>query len=517
MRLLVVDADTRTLAALADVVGRRLAGTTLDTARSAESALQMLAACAYDAVVCSTGLPDMDHVTVLTAIREHQPLTPILVLCAQLHEDLLVRAALLGVFHFVPKPIQPDAFVATVSHLLEHRRLQREAGRLQARSERSARRARRAIALSRLQLESRETLLQHRQDALDQCRAAEAGLIRTLDGVPAAIMLCDPSWRITLLNRVAVRRLAAPPESEEPVGRPLWEAFPGPAGSTVEEACRKASQERCDVRMTITIGGMARDLTIMPFDGGQAVYMRDPEAAAPDRTAEHERSRSSRRGAASEAGPWRGSTERPESARTVERNRMARDLQEDLREGFAALTTDLSWLESRLASDQLHLVLKVQLMVQIVKRMGDGLRRICSEVRPAILEDLGLAAAIRWHATTFEHRTGIRCLVTIKDGGRIDPNLATGMFRVFQELLHNVGRHAGASLLCIGLTRDNGDLVLEVKDDGKGIEPGPLNDPSSQGLRRMEERARLLGGHFSIAGVPGEGTIAALRVPVDVP
>jgi signal transduction histidine kinase len=91
------------------------------------------------------------------------------------------------------------------------------------------------------------------------------------------------------------------------------------------------------------------------------------------------------------------------------------------------------------------------------------------------------------------------------------------MFRVFQELLHNVGRHAGASLLCIGLTRDNGDLVLEVKDDGKGIEPGPLNDPSSQGLRRMEERARLLGGHYSIAGVPGEGTNAAMRVPVDVP
>jgi len=517
MRLLVVDPDTRTLAALADIVDRGLAGTSLDTARSAESALRMLAECPYDAVLCSTGLPDMDHVAVLTAIREHQPLTPILVLCGQLHEDLLVRAALHGVFHVVPKPIHPDAFVATISHLLEHGRLQREAGRLRAKAERSARRAKRAIALSRLELEARESLLQQRQDALDQCRAAEAGLIRAMNGIPAAILLCDPSWRIAFLNQSAVRHLCRPPAHEDLVGQPLWEAFPGAAGSTVEEACRTASQERRDVQLTITIGGTARDLTVMPFDGGQAVFMRDLEAVEPDTKTERERTRATSFRSTVENGPWRASSERLDSARAAERTRIARDLQEELGEALAVLTTDLSWLESRLASDQLHLVLKVQLMAQVVKRMGDGLRRICTEVRPALLEDLGLAAAIRWHATTFEHRTGIRCLVTIKERGGIDPTLATGMFRVFQELLQNVGRHAGASILRIGLTRDNGDLVLEVKDDGKGIEPGPLNDPKSQGLRRMEERARLLGGHFSIAGVPGEGTIAALRVPVGAP
>ena len=516
MRLLVIDADTRTLAALADIVGRRLAGTTLDTARSAESALRMLDECAYDAVLCSTGLPDMDHVAVLTAIREHQPFTPILVLCSQLHEDLHVRAALQGVFHFVPKPIHPDAFVATVSHLLEHGRLQRETGRLRAKAERSTRRAKRAIALSRLELEARETLLQHRQDALDQCRAAEAGLIRTLNGAPAAIMLCDSSWRITFLNQSAVRQLCPPPAREGVAGQPLWEAFPGAAGSTLEEACRTASHQHRDVQITITIEGKARDLTLMPFDGGQAVYMRDAEPVERDTAAERETRAFSPRSTVV-SGTGRGAAARPETARAPERTRIACDLQEELGEMLAVLTTDLFWLESRLGADQLHLVLKVQLMAQVVKRMGDGLRRICTEVRPAILEDLGLAAAIRWHATTFEHRTGIHCLVTIKDGGVIDPTLATGMFRVFQELLHNVGRHAGASMLRIGLTRDNGDLVLEVKDDGKGIEPGPLNDPKSHGLRRMEERARLLGGHFSIAGVPGEGTIAALRVPVGVP
>ena len=515
MRLLVVDADTRTVAALADLVDRRVSGTSLDSALSAQSALQKLVGSEYDVILCATGLPDMEHVAFLSAIRAHRPHTPILVLCTQVHEDLLTRAALHRVFHFVPKPIQPEVLIAVLSHLFEQARLQQETGRLGAKAERSAKRAKRAIALSRLKLESRDAVLEHRQEALDQCRAAEGRLTRILNGVPLAIVICDPSWRVTFLNDTAAGRLSA----THIAGQPLWEAFPGPAGSAVQQACLKATQEHGDVQVEITMPGKGRRVvTIVPLDGAQGVFMRDFEAAHPDTTVEHgPPPPSSSRRTAPDPRPGPSVPDSLQSTRAAERSRIARDLQEDLGQLLAVLTTDLAWLESRLSSDQLHLVLKVQLMTQVVKRMIETLRRICSELRPAILEDLGLAAAIQWHATTFEHRTGIRCLVTIKDGDGLDPDRATGMFRVFQELLHNVARHAGASLVRVSLTQQDDELILDVKDDGKGIEPGPLNDPSSLGLRRMQERARLLGGHLIIAGVPSEGTAAVLRVPVTVP
>jgi CheY-like chemotaxis protein len=264
-------------------------GTTVDSAPSARSALQKLAGSDYDVIVCATGLPDMDHVAFLAAIRAHRPQTPILVVSTQVHEDLLTRAALHQVFHFVPKPIQPEAFIATLLHLFEHARLQGEIERLRARAERSAKRAKRAIALSRLELESRDTVLEHRQDALDQCRAAETRLTRILNGVPVAVVMCDPSWSITFLNDAAARQLARPQSRETMAGQPLWDVFPGPGGSAVQQACRKAAQDRCEVQVEVAIPGSERrrHVTVLPLDGGHAIVVREFAVGHEETTVRH--------------------------------------------------------------------------------------------------------------------------------------------------------------------------------------------------------------------------------------
>lgn len=143
------------------------------------------------------------------------------------------------------------------------------------------------------------------------------------------------------------------------------------------------------------------------------------------------------------------------------------------------------------------------------------LRRMASELRPRTLDDLGLLAALESQAQEFESRTGIRCIVAVpKDPVMLDADRSTAIFRIFQESLTNVARHAHATRVEAHFEKDDNRLIFQVSDNGIGFDPAEVKARKSLGLVGMQERALMLNGNFKIEGVPGTGTTMTLSIPL---
>jgi signal transduction histidine kinase len=201
--------------------------------------------------------------------------------------------------------------------------------------------------------------------------------------------------------------------------------------------------------------------------------------------------------------------------REEERTRIAREVHDELGQALTGLKLDLSWLAGRLPRDLRPLHQKLKDMAGHIDTTIHTVRRITTELRPGILDDLGLVAALEWQANEFQTRTGIACHFTtnVKDNA-LDPALNTAFFRVFQETLTNVIRHANAATVEVGLRREQDQLILEVHDNGRGIAKGESLNMTSLGLAGMRERASLLGGEFRITGAPGQGTTVHVAIPL---
>jgi signal transduction histidine kinase len=144
-----------------------------------------------------------------------------------------------------------------------------------------------------------------------------------------------------------------------------------------------------------------------------------------------------------------------------------------------------------------------------------ALRRIASELRPSVLDDLGLAPAIEWQAQQFQARTGIICNCECSlENIELSTEQSTAVFRIFQEALTNVLRHARATRVDIKIKVEDGFLILSVSDNGKGISESEKSEQQSLGLLGMRERAHLIGGEVSITRAEGQGTVVTLRVPI---
>jgi signal transduction histidine kinase len=155
-------------------------------------------------------------------------------------------------------------------------------------------------------------------------------------------------------------------------------------------------------------------------------------------------------------------------------------------------------------------------MFELIDDTIRSVRRIASGLRPEILDEAeGLATAIGWQAKDFQARTGIRCKINLpSEIPALDQERTTAAFRIFQEMLTNVARHAQATRVDIAMTIDSQSLMLEVQDNGKGIGDAAMRGPKSLGLLGMRERAALLGGDFRITGAPGEGTKVTVSIPL---
>ncbi len=211
---------------------------------------------------------------------------------------------------------------------------------------------------------------------------------------------------------------------------------------------------------------------------------------------------------------------RLDRAREEEASRIARELHDELGSALTSLKWDMECL-AKLCSERgtqetpLALDAKIKEIMTLIDAIIETVRKISSELRPHILDDLGLVAAIVWQAKQFEYRTGITCqcdsLVEMVDLTR---EQSTALFRIFQEAMTNILRHAQATRIKITIRAELGEFVLEVRDNGKGISKEDIASPGSLGLIGMRERAHLAGGRSEITGVAGKGTVLTVRVPI---
>ena len=210
---------------------------------------------------------------------------------------------------------------------------------------------------------------------------------------------------------------------------------------------------------------------------------------------------------------------RLETAREEERSRLARELHDELGQVLTSLKLEFMWLVDELGKSDpkpgVQLVNKLQALVGLIEVSIQSVRHISGDLRPAVLDHLGLADAVQWEAARFERRTGIRCRVTSTVTREMPSRThAMALFRILQEALTNVVRHAHAGAVRITLRERGRLLMLSVKDNGRGITKAEKSSVDSIGLLGMNERARLIGGRVTIAGVRGRGTTVTVQVPI---
>jgi len=206
-----------------------------------------------------------------------------------------------------------------------------------------------------------------------------------------------------------------------------------------------------------------------------------------------------------------------QSVREHERTAFAREIHDELGQSLTALKMDLHWLRNKYKENP-SLVQKTQSMSKLIDRTIQSVKKICIELRPGVLDDLGLTAAIEWQAREFQNRSGIACdLFFNPEEIVLDTNRSTAIFRIFQETLTNVARHAHASTVTVTLEQRNSHLIMEVRDNGKGIREEEIFHSESFGLIGMRERALYLGGEFQISscGDGGKGTTVIVSIPLE--
>jgi signal transduction histidine kinase len=181
---------------------------------------------------------------------------------------------------------------------------------------------------------------------------------------------------------------------------------------------------------------------------------------------------------------------------------------------LTAIKIDLSSLICDLPAGENRPSKRISSILNLVDESIGVVRRIATELRPGILDDLGLVAAIEWAGEDFQARTGTTCRLDLpREDIAVDPECATAIFRILQETLTNVARHADASEVGVRLAKADGELSLEVHDNGKGIPEDKLSNGESLGILGMRERAMLLGGELTISCPPGKGTTVRVRIP----
>ncbi|MEJ5990049.1 PAS domain-containing sensor histidine kinase [Ramlibacter sp. PS3R-8] len=341
-------------------------------------------------------------------------------------------------------------------------------------------------------------------------KSAAARLAGLLDSAMDGIISVDEDQRIVLFNRAARKMFGW--TAEEIQGQPLDMLIPqryrsghgqqvrrfGATGTTsrrmgdntVLYAVRKNGEEfPIDASISQLHGPEGKLFTVILRDVTERVRAREELASfASESTA----------------------------VREQEKSRIARELHDELAQSLTALKMDTIWLRDQARSDPQAQAKLAQMLVLLDGAVA-SVRRIAADLRPLVLDDLGLVAAIEWAVQNFTQRTGVPCALDIDESLELDEPFATGVFRMVQESLANVGKHAKARSARVEVHRSGHDVVLSVQDDGVGFRVGEPRKPQSLGLVGLRERAQLLRGEVRVESSPGAGTRIEARIPIAGP
>ncbi len=205
-----------------------------------------------------------------------------------------------------------------------------------------------------------------------------------------------------------------------------------------------------------------------------------------------------------------------QSVTEEEKARVAREIHDELGGTLTALKMDSSWIRKALNEEQVKVIEKTRSMDSLLDSAISSIRRIVSELRPTILDDLGLQAAIEWYMGQFEQRSEIACDLRTGCWDIVEnPKVKISLFRIIQEALTNVARHSGASSVEISCRERSDRILVSIRDNGKGITGERISDLGSHGVRGMYERITMLGGSIRIRGRSGTGTVIRVQIPKD--
>ena len=376
-------------------------------------------------------------------------------------------------------------------------------------------RARDLVKFRGLQYRDDELLLQVVEDVTVRRRDEERLRFQALllDSVKESIVGTDPRHRVTFWNKGATALFGY--SGEEALGRSV-ESLILPDDS-------RAREERNDELARLASEGQWQGQVRRRRKDGSVFWtdlvvseVKTAEGHASGMIAIHRdvtELRRSQEMLRESHGRLQDLTARLMDVREHERAALARELHDELGQALTRLNIDLSWLTERLP---LRLrTRRVASIVPLVDSMLTTVQHLSSQLRPAILDDLGLEAAIEWQAQEFEDWNGCRCRLDLRIGPLAPVHdRDTAVFRILQESLTNVARHAMASTVRIGGRVESGELVLEIEDDGVGIPPHELASPRALGLLGMRERARGIAGSVEIGRNDVRGTTIRLRVPI---
>jgi PAS domain S-box-containing protein len=359
---------------------------------------------------------------------------------------------------------------------------------------------------------AREVMLAERRSGTSQAR-----LDAIVDSAMDAIVTVDGAQYVVLFNRAAEEIFGV--RREEALGAPLDRFLPQRYRAAhrghVEQFGRTGVTSRRMGDVT-TLWALRADGTEFPIEAsisqagepGQHFYtviLRDITRRKIAQDALQEQQQELRRLSAQVL-----------EAREEEKTRIARELHDELGQLLTALKMDLAWLRERLPPGDADAAQRAEQMGRVLDQTVGSTRRISADLRPLMLDDLGLAEAANWLVGDFASRSGVRCEISMPGNGELeglDKSVATAIYRALQESLTNIARHAGARQAWVSVGADNGEIFFEVEDDGRGIAPADLAKTRSLGLKGMRERVNYLGGSIEVARAPRGGTRVRVRLP----
>jgi PAS domain S-box-containing protein len=359
----------------------------------------------------------------------------------------------------------------------------------------------------------------NRMEAQALFARSEARLHGLLDSAMDAIITVDESQHVVIFNAAAEAMFGC--SRDEALGAPLASFIPDRFRSVHAAHIRRFAEtptvsRRMGVERIVT--GLRRNGEEFPLDAsisqledsGEKFYtviLRDVSErvrieAALRRSQEELREL----GAAAHA------------TREQEKSRIARELHDELAQSLTALQMDVAWIKQKIPDDQVATVARLAKMETLLEQTVAATRRMAADLRPLMLDDLGLVPAVEWLAETFAQRNGISCELAVNEPHlELPGEHATAVFRIVQESLNNVAKHAGASRVEITIEHTGSELTVSIRDDGSGFSPQDPRKAASYGLLGLRERASLLGGEASVTSAPGQGTWIEVRLPVSPP
>ena len=200
--------------------------------------------------------------------------------------------------------------------------------------------------------------------------------------------------------------------------------------------------------------------------------------------------------------------------REQEKSRVARELHDELAQMLTAIKMDTMWLKDQVGSQPTAVGEKIAGMLPMIDAAVASTRRIAADLRPLVLDDLGLVAAIEWLAQSFQQRSGVPCELDVDDDAELGEPYATAVFRIVQESLTNVAKHAQARVVSVAVRKVDDGVRLRVCDDGVGFDARASRKPGSLGIAGLRERVQLLQGSARIESSPGRGTTVEAFIPV---